>query len=79
MAGIVWNTREARLAAVSVHEDHRRKGICSALVDECVLSYQMESFGIVYVVAVEDSGAEDAYRKLGFRRVTVEYALGLDP
>jgi len=79
MSAVLWNAREARMQAISVREDHRRKGICSTLVNECVLAYQTESFGIVYVVATDGSGAEACYRKLGFRRVTCDFALGLDP
>ncbi len=79
MSAILWNHREARLQSIAVREDHRRKGICSMLVSQCIADYQAESFGITYAVAAEDSHAEAALRKLRFRHVTYDFSLALEP
>ncbi|TNE85671.1 MAG: GNAT family N-acetyltransferase [Deltaproteobacteria bacterium] len=67
---VVWDSREARLQNVFVHEDHRRQGRGQALVLAAVGSYRAHAMGVIYLVADIDSPGEALYRGLDFRHVT---------
>ncbi len=79
MAACLFDSREARMQGVITAKAHRGKGICSALIAQCVQEYQDISFGITYVMANDGEQAERIYRRLGFRHVTWVHELGFTP
>ena len=75
-AGLFWRGDEARFQDVQTAADHRRRGLCSALVGHMVAQWQRAHTGPIFIAATTDSHIERLYRGLGFTPCSYFYTLG---
>ena len=77
-AGLLWNDREARFQDVQTHPDHRRRGVCSALLHALVATLDARSKAQrpVYIAATTDTDIERLYLGLNFKPCSWFYTLG---
>jgi GNAT superfamily N-acetyltransferase len=78
-AAVFWRGGEARFQNVQTHPDHRRRGLCSALVHHLLGHWQRAHVGPIYIAATTDSQIERLYRRLGFTPCSYFYTLGATP
>ena len=81
-AGLFWDAREARFQDVQTHPDHRKRGVCSALLRGLVALWEAragDAMGSVMIAATTHSDIERLYRGLGFAPCSWFYTLGTAP
>ena len=59
---------EGHICNIATHEDHRKKGVASALVEELIqAAYKREMIGLTLEVRIGNRAAMALYHKFGFR------------